>query len=71
MRGIRDKEDARIWGRAGGKRRGYTGPEAGADHCGRCSGMNLQCGLLTSVTAQLGNLTANPFSFYTSHAKTT
>lgn len=51
MRGIRDKEDARIWGREGGKGRGYTGPEAGADHCGRCSGVNLQCGLQNSTAA--------------------
>lgn len=51
MRGIRDKEDARIWGRAGRKGRGYTGPEAGADHCGRCSGVNLQCGLQNSTAA--------------------
>lgn len=45
MRGTRDKEDARILGRAEGKGRGHTGPEAGADHCGRCSGVNVQCGL--------------------------
>ena len=54
MRGIGDKEDGGIWGRAGEREEVAQDQRLELNRSVRCSGVNLQCDLQTSVTNAAG-----------------